>query len=241
MEFLERYWIPARVFNGVRVYLEGKITSVNGAMELRRDDLERRILRAQEQIARAGDGDRRDWLHQRWRRLENLKARLERLESDIAARRIRLCFGSRKLSRKQHSLAANGYSSHGEWLRAWRYSRSAEFFVLVSKGETAAASYAWPRWPMMGPWTCGSGCPTPWQENWQVPGHARSSFQIWARAGLGRLGEQCLVFGIPSFTWGEGSPSTGPGPGNQLPVQARRQGLPGLREYGEGERAGGDG
>ena len=136
-EYLGRYGIPARMFNAVRVSLEGKISSVKGAMELRRDELERRIARAQGQIDQAGDGTRPDRLHQKRRRLGNLKGKLERLELDIAAGRIRLCFGSRRLWRKQNHLKANGYSNHGEWLREWQTARSDEFFVLGSRDETA--------------------------------------------------------------------------------------------------------
>ena len=136
-EYLSRYRIPARMFNGVRVSLEGKITSVKGVMELRRDELEGRIARAQRQIAVASPGTGREWMHQKRRRLGNLKARLEKLESDIAAGRIRLCFGSRKLWRKQFAKEANEYSSHEEWLRDWRSARSDEFFVLGSRDETS--------------------------------------------------------------------------------------------------------
>ena len=136
-EYLGRYGIPARMFNGVRASLEGKISSVKGAMELRRDELQRRIARAQGQIAQAGDGVRGEWLHQKRRRLGNLKGKLEKLESDIESGRIRLCFGSRRLWRKQYALGANGYSNHGEWLRDWRDARSDEFFVLGSRDETA--------------------------------------------------------------------------------------------------------
>ena len=135
-EYLQRYRIPARMFNGVRVSLEGKITSVKEVMELRRDELEGRIARAQRQIAGASPGTGRERLHQKRRRLGNLKARLERLESDIGVGRVRLCFGSRKLWRKQHALEANGYSSHDEWLRDWQTARSDEFFVLGSRDET---------------------------------------------------------------------------------------------------------
>ena len=49
----------------------------------------------------------------------------------------RLCFGSRRLWRKQHHLEANGYGSHEEWLSEWRAARSDEFFVLGSRDETA--------------------------------------------------------------------------------------------------------
>ena len=101
-------------FNAARVSLEGKITSVKGVMELRRDELEGRIARGQRQFAGASPGAGREWLHQKRRRLGNLKARLERLESDLKYGRISLCFGSRKLWRKQYALEANGYTGHEE-------------------------------------------------------------------------------------------------------------------------------
>ena len=136
-EYLQRYGIPARMFNAVRASLEGKVASVREQQLIRRDELQRRIARAQGQISQAGDGARPDWLHQKRRRLGNLKAKLERLESDIAAGLIRLCFGSKRLWRKQHALEANGYSNHDEWLKDWRTARSDEFFVLGSRDETA--------------------------------------------------------------------------------------------------------
>ena len=113
------------------------MASVREQQLLRRDDLERRIARAQGQIARASAGTGRDWLHQKQRRLGNLKGKLEKLESDMESGRVRLCFGSRRLWRKQYALGANGYSSHEKWLRDWRSARSDEFFVLGSRDETA--------------------------------------------------------------------------------------------------------
>ena len=136
-EYLQRYRIPARMFNAVRVSLEGKVASVREQQLMRQDDLQRRIARAQGQIDRAGDGARPDWLHQKRRRLGNLKNRLERLETDTVADRIPLCFGSRRLWRKQHHLTVNGYTSHDEWLRDWQTARIDEFFVLGSRDETA--------------------------------------------------------------------------------------------------------
>ena len=50
---------------------------------------------------------------------------------------MRLCFGSKKLWRRQHHLDANGYASHQEWLSDWQEARSDEFFVLGSRDETA--------------------------------------------------------------------------------------------------------
>ena len=124
------------MFNAIRVSLEGKVASVREQPLLRRDDLQRRIARAQGQIDQAGREAQGDWRHQKQRRLGNLKAKLEKLESDIESGRIRLCFGSRRLWRKQHALGANGYSNHGEWLSDWRTARNDEFFVLGSRDET---------------------------------------------------------------------------------------------------------
>ena len=136
-EYLRGYGIPARMFNGVRVSLEGKAASVREVMKLRADDLERRIRRAERQIALAVERGQAAQVHQKRRRLGNLKMRLAALEADIAADRVRICFGSKRLWRKQHHLEANSYGSHEEWLADWRDARSDEFFVLGSRDETA--------------------------------------------------------------------------------------------------------
>ena len=136
-DYLERYRIPARLFNSVRVSLEGKMASVREQQKLRAEELGRRIAWAERQMSQGGPDVRRDWLHQKRRRLGNLRDRLEKLEGDIADGRVRLCFGSRRLWRKQHHLAANGYASHQEWLEDWQSARSDEFFVLGSRDETA--------------------------------------------------------------------------------------------------------
>ena len=136
-EYLRRYRIPGRMFNAIRVSLEGKVASVREQQLVRRDDLQRRIAQAQKQIAQAGPTALEGWRHQKQRRLGNLHTKLEKLDSDIESGRIRLCFGSRRLWRKQYALGANGYSDHGEWLRDWQTARSDEFFVLGSRDETA--------------------------------------------------------------------------------------------------------
>ena len=125
------------MFNGVRVSLEGKSASVREQQKLRLDDLQRRIARGERQIADAAEDGWQDQVHQKKRRLADLRHRLSALEADIAAGRVRLCFGSKRLWRKQRNLEANGYASHQEWLRDWRDARSDEFFVLGSRDETA--------------------------------------------------------------------------------------------------------
>ena len=135
--YLERYGIPARMFNAVRVSLEGQMASVREQRKLRADSLKRRIARAGQQIAAAVELGQSDRVHQKRRRLANLRHRLAELEADSAADRVRLCFGSKRLWRKQHHLEAKAYASHEEWLRDWREARSDEFFVLGSRDKTA--------------------------------------------------------------------------------------------------------
>ena len=136
-DYIKKHGIPARMFNGVRVLLEGKVASVRKTMALRQDSLQWRIDRAQRQVSDAAERGRWDQAHQKKRRFANLRHRLVGLEGDIAAGLVRLCFGSKRLWRKQHHLEANGYGSHEEWLSEWRAARSDEFFVLGSRDETS--------------------------------------------------------------------------------------------------------
>ena len=136
-DYIKKHGIPARLFNGVRVSLEGKVASVRESQRLQHDSLQRRIARAQRQVSDAAERGRWDQVHQKKRRLANRRHRLAGLEADIAEGLVRLCFGSKRLWRKQHHLEANGYASHGEWLEDWQAARSDEFFVLGSRDETA--------------------------------------------------------------------------------------------------------
>ena len=149
-EYLKQHGIPARMFNGVRVSLEGKIASVQEQQKVRVDSLRGRITQAEKQIDLAVQRGRLAQAHQKRRRLSNLRHRLVALETDVTSGRVRLCFGSKRLWHRQHDLAANGYDSHTEWLSDWRDARSDEFFVLGSRDETggcqlcvASVAYEW--------------------------------------------------------------------------------------------------
>ena len=135
--YIEKHGIPARLFNAVRITLDGKVSAVRELQRLRQDSLRRRIARAEKQVVKAEQLCRWRQVHGKRRRLANLKFRLSGLEADLAAGRVRLCFGSKKLWRKQYDLKANGYGSREAWLEEWRDVRSNEFFVLGSRDETA--------------------------------------------------------------------------------------------------------
>ena len=136
-DYIKEHGIPARLFNAVRVSLDGKVSAVRAAQKLRVDGLERRIAQAERQVAQAEEQSRWQQVHQKRRRLANLKSKLAVLQADIAAGWVRLCFGSKRLWGKQHHLEQNGYHSHEEWLQDWQDARSDEFFVLGSRDETA--------------------------------------------------------------------------------------------------------
>ena len=135
--YIEEHGIPARMFNAARITLDGKVSAVRGSQLLQLDSLRRRIARAEKQVVKAEQLCRWRQVHGKRRRLANLKFRLSGLEADLAAGRVRLCFGSKKLWRKQYDLKANGYGSREAWLEEWRDVRSNEFFVLGSRDETA--------------------------------------------------------------------------------------------------------
>ena len=136
-EYIEKHGIPARMFNAVRITLDGKMSAVRESQFLQLDSLRRRVSRAEKRVLEAEQGCQWRRVHEKRRRLSNLRFRLSGLEADLAAGRVRLCFGSKKLWRKQHQLEANGYGSREAWLEEWREVRSNEFFVLGSRDETA--------------------------------------------------------------------------------------------------------
>ena len=136
-EYIEEHGIPARLFNVARITLGGKVSAVRESQLLQLDSLRRRVSRAEKQVDQAEQECQWRQVHgERWR-LASLKSWRSGLEADIAASRVRLCFGSRKLWRRQHDLAANGSASREAWLEDWRAARSDECFVLGSRDETA--------------------------------------------------------------------------------------------------------
>ena len=136
-EYIEKHGIPARMFNAVRITLDGKVSAVRELQLLQLDSQRRRVSRAEKQVLDAEQGCQWRQVHGKRRRLANLKFRLSGPEADLAAGRVRLCFGSKKLWRKRHHLEENGYASHEEWLQDWQDARNGEFFVLGSRDETS--------------------------------------------------------------------------------------------------------
>ncbi len=136
--YLACYEITARQFNALRVKIEGKIASIKSLRPLQITEAKERIssleVKLKKLIKRKGDTE---IIHQKKRRLNNLRHKLEQLKEDHKQGIVRCCFGSKKLFRAQFNLEKNGYTSHEEWLQDWRDARASEIFFLGSKDETA--------------------------------------------------------------------------------------------------------
>ena len=224
--YLERFGIPARLFNALRVSLQGKVASVREGQRLGVDDLRRRVARAKKRIATVRKDRRPDQAHHKRRRLANLKHRLKVLETERKAGLVRLCFGSRRLWHKQYDLEANSYASHEEWLEDWREARSSELFVLGSRDETAGCQLCQASIAQDGSLTLTLRMPDSVADR-----HGKYVTVSGLRFAYGH--EQVLAALASNADYAacrrEGGSGDRPGAGNQLPVQARRQGLACLR------------
>lgn len=135
-EFQKRYEITARQYNAISFELQGKIAAIRELQPQHVADAKARIKKAEKLIVRMEKTQRgSNKLHQKKRRLINLYTRLKAMEADIAAGKVRLCFGSKKLFRAQFALEENGFADQAAWKEAWAAARSSQFFVLGSKDE----------------------------------------------------------------------------------------------------------
>lgn len=136
--FLKQYGITARQFNACRVSVETKVAACQAGQNNAMVSLKEKMTILDRQIEiLATKPSKKFILHQKKRRKLCLANRYAKLQNDQAQKKVRLCFGSKKLFRAQFHLPENGFTSHEEWKKAWLESRQHEFFVLGSKDETA--------------------------------------------------------------------------------------------------------
>jgi IS605 OrfB family transposase len=154
--YLLKYGITARQFNAIRYDLDGTIRSVMELNQLRASELAEKIKCARRWIANKKSRirnisadptlsgyEKRKQIQQlkfiignKEQRLTSLEKKLSDLERNCKNGKVRICFGSNRLFRKQFALKENGYQSHNEWLLDWKKSRNNTFFCLGSKDET---------------------------------------------------------------------------------------------------------
>ena len=160
--FLKHFGITSRQFNSLRMQLDGKVSSF---IEKRKHDLQeleykttylQKIIdkkttqkeKLHQQLQKLPQThflfskhikkyrNLKFYLHQKKRRLRNLLQKLEKLQVDVTNKKIRICFGSKKLFHKQFHLEENQYKDHQEWKNIWQEARSNQFLVIGSKDET---------------------------------------------------------------------------------------------------------
>lgn len=160
--FLIQFGITARQFNSLRMQLDGKVSSFNQKRKLDIQELESKTNYLQKIIDKKTTQkgqlhqklqeipqthplfsknvknyrNLKFYLHQKKRRLRNLQQKLEKLQLDVTNKKVRICFGSKKLFHKQFHLEENQYKDHQEWRKDWLEARGAQFLVIGSKDET---------------------------------------------------------------------------------------------------------
>ena len=129
-----REGLTARQFNGIAAKLKGMKESRESSYRLEIQSKRRRAQAIQKKLALdpSQGGYRPRLRHQKKRVL----ARLQDFLKHAPDRKPRLIFGGKKLWRAQHHLKENGFATHEEWRKAWRETRSSEFFLIGSKDES---------------------------------------------------------------------------------------------------------
>lgn len=163
--FCLEHGLSARQFNALRLELEGKISGTVELLKLRKKELKgdvQSVTRSTSKLekdiavqlklnagAKAGGAafslKNHDTLCKRLfgkkRRLQSLQSKSKAVEVRLKAPVPGIGFGSRKLFNQQFYLHQTdfgvGQAGHAAWKRAWRDSRSHQFFVIGSKDETA--------------------------------------------------------------------------------------------------------
>ena len=152
-EFIRQYGLTARQFNSLVYSIIGIVSSYNEVLKIRIQELEGKIAHLEKWLTKQevklkklrGRSEAKAImkrkrllfkLHQKRRRLRNLKHMLQKLQKLEAGKTPHICFGGRNLFQKQFHLAENGYLCHSDWLSDWRDARSNQFFVVGSKDES---------------------------------------------------------------------------------------------------------
>jgi IS605 OrfB family transposase len=136
--FLKRFAITARQFNSCRVNLDGKIAACQAGQQHAFISLKQQIEALDKRIQFLENKPSKHFeLHQKKRRRGILLHRLVVLEEMIKQKKVRLCFGGKRLFHAQYHLEQNGFATHAEWKKNWEAQRNSEFFLLGSKDESS--------------------------------------------------------------------------------------------------------
>ena len=159
--YCSKYQITARQYNSIKKQLDGRISSKLKLQKLYFDETKQKIKnttnlinkkviqkeKAQESLLKMKGNQKnflkkvgnyrklRNYIHQKKRKLHSLIIKLEKLERDQNQKIVRICFGSKKIFRKQFNLEENNLTFEG-WKDEWNARRAAQFTFIRSKDET---------------------------------------------------------------------------------------------------------
>jgi len=147
-KYLKEYNITARQFNSIWNDLDGKLRSRRKCLQSQIKQLKesirskkRWLKKKEKQLKKEADLKKRKnisfKIHNKKRKLQAQETRLIKLLSDQKNNVYRICFGSKKLFKKQFNLAENGYESFEDWKNDWQVARAKNIFLLGSKDETS--------------------------------------------------------------------------------------------------------
>jgi len=135
--FLKEFDITARQFNAVRVQVQGKIDAVKELRSKQITSVTHTVDSIKNTLKKCIRKKQKRQVHLKKRRLQRLERKLEKLQEDVQQKKVRICFGSKKLFRSQFSMDENGFETHEAWKNEWHFTRNSAFFIVGSKDETA--------------------------------------------------------------------------------------------------------
>ena len=158
--YCAQYQITARQYNSIKKQLDGRISSKLELAKLYIKELNEKVknttklihLKEKQKVKRQSSllkmkgkeakflkkvkqyRNLKRYIHQKKRKLYSLTLKLKKLESDFNAEKVRICFGSKSLFKKQFHLEENGMT-FAQWKKEWQEKRSAQFTIVGSKDE----------------------------------------------------------------------------------------------------------
>lgn len=131
-DFITRYQITARQFNSMWREVTGQIASIQELKKLNIQNLEHKIQSLEKKIKITQSKFK---VHHWKRKLNKFQLKLHQTQASLK-QAPSLCFGGKKLFKKQFHLKENGYKSHAEWKKDWTSQRNSQFFLIGSKDES---------------------------------------------------------------------------------------------------------
>ena len=158
-EMCQKQQMLKRTINAIRYDIKGRIQALQALKETEWKQLELKIAKKEEKIAKL-----EEWINQRKplvrenrvskqqllqyrnkkqslyyqkNRLNQMKQKYAKLQYQIQQKQYSLGFGGKHMFDKQHHLKENGYATHTKWYHEYKKARDKNIFYLGSADETA--------------------------------------------------------------------------------------------------------